>query len=276
MRLPLIVAVLLVAGVHTACGQSGGDSADSPADNATVALQVLALPERAKVAPQPIPKFAEYKDVKAKKATFFEYMNERVRLANDEVWQERLFLLAALEKFESSGLSEEETEQIKILGQYYKQPPPDQLTTEYFNELLVKVDIVPASLVLAQAANESGWGTSRFAVEGRNFFGIWCYQPGCGLKPKHRNSGSKHEVRKFRSVLEGVRFYIHNINIGHAYDDLRDMRAQVREEEKRPTGLLLAGGLSRYSERGEEYVKEIRSMIKSNKLSRYVVERTAL
>ena len=85
----MILVLLLATSMQTACGESAGDATVMPGSGAassSAATGKLALPERKKMAPQPIPKFAEYKDVKVKKSTFFEYMNERVRIANDEVW----------------------------------------------------------------------------------------------------------------------------------------------------------------------------------------------
>ena len=135
--------------------------------------------------------------------------------------------------------------------------------------MLIRADIVPASLVLAQAAKESGWGTSRFAREGNNFFGIWCFNSGCGMTPARRDNNRTHEVATFDSVEEGVRYYIRTINSHFAYTDLRSMRANARQQGTQAYGDKLATGLVSYSERGMVYVNEIRSMIEYNQLKRF-------
>jgi Bax protein len=125
---------------------------------------------------------------------------------------------------------------------------------------------LPVSLVLAQAANESGWGTSRFAIDGNNFFGVWCYVEGCGLKPLDRDQGARHEVKRFESIYEGVAAYIHNINTNPAYSDLRAIRMSMRSLNVPARGVQLAEGLLAYSIRGKDYVRDIQAMIRSNRL----------
>lgn len=133
-------------------------------------------------------------------------------------------------------------------------------------ELLKRIDEVPTSLALAQAASESGWGTSRFAREGNNYFGQWCFTAGCGLVPKNRGAEKTHEVASFASPAESVRAYLLNLNQHTAYKALRDLRANNRKESSSVTGMQLANGLIKYSERGEEYVLEIRNLIQHNNL----------
>ena len=134
--------------------------------------------------------------------------------------------------------------------------------------LLRRVDKVPPGLVLAQAANESAWGTSRFARQGNNLFGQWTYREEAGLVPRDRPEGASHFVRAFPDVRSSVRAYLHNINIGHAYKRLRRLRAQMRREGRRLDPVTLAAGLERYSERRGDYVDEIRAMIVGNGLNR--------
>jgi len=133
-----------------------------------------------------------------------------------------------------------------------------------WHQLLKRVDTVPMKLVLSQAANESAWGTSRFARQANNLFGQWCFTKGCGIVPSRRNAGATHEVAAFTSPQLSVRSYMHNINTGRVYQDLRNIRAQQRAQGKTATALQLAEGLSKYSERGQAYVKEIKSMISYN------------
>ncbi len=135
--------------------------------------------------------------------------------------------------------------------------------------LLLRVDVVPASLIVAQAAKESGWGTSRFAIQGNNYFGIWCFYQGCGLKPLRREANRTHEVASFDSVEQGVRYYVRTINTHVAYRELREMRAEARKSRQSLQGEQLANGLVRYSERGIAYVREVQSMIRDNNLQRF-------
>jgi Bax protein len=135
--------------------------------------------------------------------------------------------------------------------------------------LLRRINIIPSSLVLAQAANESAWGTSRFAIEANNYFGQWCYREGCGLVPTERDEGLSHEVKNFNSVVDSVKSYLHMLNSGKAYALLRNLRQQRLEEEKPLTGYELAAGLAKYSERGTAYVASIRSLIVANHLQHY-------
>ncbi|MEQ8666498.1 MAG: glucosaminidase domain-containing protein [Rhodospirillales bacterium] len=131
--------------------------------------------------------------------------------------------------------------------------------------LLRRVDTIPMTLAMAQAANESSWGQSRFAQEGNNLFGQWCFTEGCGIVPEDRPAGDNHEVRAFGSINESVRSYLHNINTHRAYRELRQARARARAEGRAASGLELAGYLDSYSERGAKYIEEIRATVRVNR-----------
>ena len=133
-----------------------------------------------------------------------------------------------------------------------------------WERLLERVDAVSLTVALAQSANESAWGQSRFAQKGNNFFGQWCYKKGCGIIPKKRATKSKHEVARYSSVNESVRSYIKNINTTQAYASLRKIRKQNRDNKKPVNAKDQASGLTLYSQRKDEYVKEIIRMIQSN------------
>jgi cytochrome c oxidase subunit 2 len=136
------------------------------------------------------------------------------------------------------------------------------------------VDAVPAALVLAQAANESGWGTSRFAQEANNLFGMWTWDKDAGLLPERRAANARHFVRVFNNLRGAVDNYLHTINTGPAYRELRMLREQQRLRGEPLSAWKLAAGLSRYSERGEEYVAEIRSIIRFNRRANPTPSRT--
>ena len=105
------------------------------------------------------------------------------------------------------------------------------INNNIFEELLKRVDYVPPSLALTQAAIESGWGSSRFARQGNNLFGQWCFSSGCGMVPSLRESGKGHEVAKFDTVNLAVRSYILNLNSHESYTELRENRADLRDKE---------------------------------------------
>lgn len=214
-----------------------------------------------------LPDFSRIKDVKLKKQSFFAYLHPMVKAEN-----ERLLLLRKKIIFlqKQSVLTELDKQYLlKIANSFKIVNSDDMFDIKLFKELLNRVDIIPASLALAQAANESAWGTSRFAKEANNLFGQWCFSKGCGLVPKSRNRGKTHEVAKFSSINSAVVSYIRNINSGKAYSQLRNIRSELRRKNKPIDAFELAYGLKSYSERGEDYVNEIQEMIRFNKLSHY-------
>jgi Bax protein len=183
---------------------------------------------------------------------------------------ERQWLLAMGNKLLARhALSPAQLEELGKFESRYKLSVGDQSTAERIGALLLRVDVVPASLIVAQAAKESGWGTSRFATQGNNFFGIWCFYRGCGLTPLSRLSGRDHEVATFDNVEESVRYYVRTINSHFAYKYLRELRADGRKQEHFYMGEHLANGLIRYSERGMAYVREVQSLIRNNNLQRF-------
>lgn len=213
-----------------------------------------------------LPDFTTYPDVKEKKKAFFEFLRPMVKQENARLRKERKYLIDIFSKRTSKKLSKEEKEWIdhKVEVLRIKNFNLDSATSR--QELLVKVDEIPESLFLAQAADESGWGTSRFAREGNNLFGQWCYSKGCGLVPKNRNPGATHEVQRFETVNDAVSSYVTNINRNDAYVPFRKLRAKDRSDGKELSGYQLADGLVKYSERGEAYVHEIKEMILKNNL----------
>jgi Bax protein len=210
-------------------------------------------------------------DVKLKKKRFFELLMPMIVIANDRVIKARNRVLQ-LQKKHKSGieLTIKDFDRLREIGGKYKFPVNvvrnSPKLASYIDSLLIRVDIIPASLILAQSANESAWGTSRFARDANNYFGMWCFSQGCGLKPARRTAGLTHEVAIFDSVQQGVVLYVQNLNTNSAYKILRTIRSKARNTKKPITGINLAEGLVRYSERGEAYVEEIQSMIRFNKL----------
>ena len=138
---------------------------------------------------------------------------------------------------------------------------------EHPNELLTRVDMIPPSLALAQAAAESGWGTSRFAVTGRALFGQRTFSGRVrGLIPAQRERHATHKVRAYNRLIESVWGYSVNLNTHPAYADFRRRRAQIRAQGKTPSGGALADTLVAYSEKGSAYVNMLRRIITTNRL----------
>ncbi len=140
-----------------------------------------------------------------------------------------------------------------------------QIKSEDISELKLRMDIIPVSLAIAQAAKESGWGTSRFALKGNAMFGQWTYGKG-GLKPKD-SEGKDHKVLSFPMLRSSIIAYQKNLNTHKAYTGLRKARANLREENKKISGLILVSYLESYAATGKEYVKILSSIITQNKLT---------
>ena len=186
---------------------------------------------------------------------------------NLDIRSERQFLLSIRDKSKIE-FSSSEISKVKKLGSKYRLPELD-IEMDGLVQLLNRVDEIPVSMVLAQAAIESAWGTSRFARDANNLFGQWCYKKGCGLVTLRRNPGSKHEVKKFDSVEDAIEEYLHNLNTNNAYNYLREVRKNLRQDNQVLSGNKLAEGLLNYSEMREKYIEEVRAVIRINKLSKH-------
>jgi len=214
------------------------------------------------------PDFASIDSVAVKKQQFFDFLEDYVMAENENIAKTRRELGSYLD-IANSGLdfSQRERRWILQLAEHYDLDTSTLSDREITNELYKRVDKVPVSLALAQAANESAWGTSRFAREGNNIFGQWCYEEGCGLVPRRRLAGATHEVKKFDSIQESVNAYINNINTHPSYSHLRDLRARMRDRNRPLDPLRLAIGLESYSQRGDNYVDEVQNLIEQNQLT---------
>jgi len=133
------------------------------------------------------------------------------------------------------------------------------------SSLKIRMDEIPVSLAIAQAAKETGWGTSRFALEGNALFGQWTWS-GEGLKPKEAKEGENHKVMKFNILQASVRAYQRNINTHSTYKDFRKARAKLRDNNKPLDSIELSKYLNKYAETGNQYVEVLQKIIKQNKL----------
>ena len=200
------------------------------------------------------PEFDKIEDAKEMKETFFNYLLPEINSKNNEIQLIR-------KKVISKELSNQELS--KLYKKYWIEEGSG------IDVLLEKIDIIPPSLVLSQAALESNWGRSRFAKFYHNYFGLWCFERGCGVIPKKRDKGDTHEVAKFSSPEKAIDFYFLSINRNKSYEVLRKIRQDKRSKGQSITGLSLSEGLTNYAEIGYEYVERIRRVIASNELSKY-------
>ena len=200
------------------------------------------------------PSFDSIENTIVRKEVFFNYLLPAIHQKNAEITELRNSIL-------NNELSLNQLE--KLASKYRVKNPATQ------EELLKVIDILPPSLVLAQAANESNWGRSRFAKEFNNYFGIWCFSKGCGIIPKERAIYATHEVASFNSLQENVDYYMFNINRSYAYEELRQIREKQRNDMMPIKGIVLAEGLGNYAFPGNEYIDSIKSVIQYNQLGRH-------
>jgi Bax protein len=199
------------------------------------------------------PSFDSIESTVVRKEVFFNYLLPVIHKKNAEI-------VALRNAISNNELNDN---QLNDLAKKYRVETPSK------EELLKVIDILPPSLVLAQAANESDWGRSRFAKDFNNYFGIWCFSKGCGVIPKDRDEDATHEVASFKSLEDCIDYYVLNINRSYAYEDLRLMRKNQRENLQPITGTLLAEGLGNYAFPGDEYIESIQTLINFNQLERH-------
>lgn len=228
---------------------------------------VEALPEYNFAPITVFPDFASIGSIDVKKQQFFNYLQGYIESENERIISLRVQLLGFATIVDSGvSLTRRERERLMQIALQYELNIDQSNDQRIINVLLQRVDVIPTSLVLAQAANESAWGTSRFALEGNNLFGQWCYVEGCGIVPERRIRGATHEVKRFDSIADAIEAYFLNINSHHLYKDFRDMRARMRRQQRDLDPMELAYGLGHYSERGDHYVDEVQAIIEKNSL----------
>lgn len=225
----------------------------------TLALSV----ERPRVEFPPLPNFGAIDRTQDKKAAFIDYLTPIVEYYNGRILEDRRHLQRVQESVARSGgkPSWADALWLRQLAKRYAVEWEEDRMAAVLDILARRVDIIPVPLVLVQAAKESSWGQSRFAVQAKNLFGEWCFSEGCGVKPKRRPDGARHEVRRFDRVSDSIRSYLYNLNTHPGYKKLRVIRQHLREHDQPVTAEALAEGLSRYSERREAYVAEVKAMI---------------
>ena len=178
--------------------------------------------------------------------------------------------------YENEKIIDDRKKLFKILGKNFNSPGEkfwlNRRFKEYkiedkdFAELKMRMDIIPVSLAIAQAANESGWGTSRFALEGNALFGQWTWSKK-GISPKNKDPDQSHKILQFQILKASVRAYKNNLNTHNAYKEFREVRAKLRQSGTIITGLALSKYIKNYAAIGEKYVNIIEGIIEQNSLT---------
>ena len=195
--------------------------------------------------------------VQLKKETFIKIVLPLIVAENEKILDDREKLKALSEKKFTTELEKQWLRQ-KLLEYKVKK--------SNLNELMLRMDMIPVSIALAQAAKESGWGTSRFALEGNAIFGQWTWD-GQGIAPLERDSDKNHKILKFPILRASVKAYKNNLNTHKSYSKFREKRKQLREKNINITGLALTGTLKNYAQTGSEYTKILNQIITQNRLS---------
>ena len=195
-------------------------------------------------------------NTKKRKEFFIQIVLPLIIKENSNIRIDRKNLFKIINKSNNTNLEKQ------WLGKKYKQygVVPGDLSS-----LKIRMDEIPVSLAIAQAAKETGWGTSRFAQEGNALFGQWTWS-GEGLKPKEAKAGEGHKVMKFNVLQASVRAYQRNLNTHSTYRDFRRARAELRDLGKPLDSLELSKYLNKYAETGNQYVEVLQKIIKQNKL----------
>jgi Bax protein len=203
-----------------------------------------------------IPFDLRQRSIKEKKELFFKMVLPMALVVNLEIREIR----ARIEASGCRGATYQCTQPwLRELGENYRVDTVDQLLT--------KIDEIPPSLMLAQAVEESGWGSSRFSQDGNALFGqrTWDSQDS-GMIPYERENGANYRVRAFNDIIESLRVYSRNLNRHKAYTELRRRRAGFKHSGQRADSYSLIKGLTKYSTTGDAYVKNLRSIIEKNRL----------
>ena len=193
---------------------------------------------------------------KQRKEFFIQIILPLILQENNNIRLDRKRLFSIINKSNNSDLEK------KWLDKKYKQYG---VSSKDLSILKIRMDEIPVSLAIAQAAKETGWGTSRFAQEGNALFGQWTWS-GEGLKPKDADKNEGHKVMKFNVLQASVRAYQRNLNTHSSYKNLRRARAELRDRGQALDSLILVNYLNEYAETGQKYVDVLTQIIKQNNL----------
>lgn len=217
------------------------------------------------------PDFQSITNLKERKQAFIDYMLPLIREVQTETLKQRKILENTIAQLQQGKtLSKCQTNQLAEFSIQYKVAfNPDNLL-QVSSELITKINTIPTSMVLAQSALETGWGTSRFAVDGNNYFGQHCFTKGCGIVPKQRSDGAINEVQIFSTPKDSIQSYFNLLNTGTKFNNFRELRAKLTQQDETVTGQNLIKTLVHYSELEDgEYENRILSTMDYNNLYQY-------
>jgi Bax protein len=195
-------------------------------------------------------------NTKKRKEMFIKIVLPLIVKENNKIRIDRKRLFTILNKNSNTNIEK------KWLEKKYKQYGVRQ---KDLSTLKIRMDEIPVSLAIAQAAKETGWGTSRFALKGNALFGQWTWS-GEGLKPKNADQGKDHKVMKFHSLQLSVRAYLRNLNTHSTYKNLRKARTELRNQNKPLDSFILSKHLDKYAETGSQYIEVLKKIIEQNNL----------
>ena len=246
----------------------------TPKPEPKVAQRTARAPAVPKAAPVPVIVSREFTrripdshvglPVKQQKDNFIAITLPLILAANEEISQRRSAVRRAAKTNDRPALER--------WAKLYRVATDGVSIAEIETKVLVRADYVPVSLALAQAAIESGWGTSRFARQGNALFGQWAWQASAGLKPAEA-SNSRAVVRSFPNLFGSVRAYMHNLNTHPSYANFRERRSMLRGRKRADLGFQLANFMDSYAEIGTAYVDKLQMLIRSNDFGRFETAR---
>ena len=197
--------------------------------------------------------YYKIKDTKEMKKYFISYILNITKKENNHILRDRYFIKNIYPNISKIPKDSYNYKRFLDIKKRYKLSDKSTL-----KDYLKTIDVIPNSLVIAQAIVESGWGRSRFTKQANNIFGQWTWS-GKGLTPANRDAGKKHMIKIFPSIEASVKGYMINLNLGWGYKDFRTLRVKIRKGNKEPTGIVLSNTLINYSQKREEYVKILKT-----------------
>lgn len=198
--------------------------------------------------------------ISKQKKYFIDFFEEKIEKENRKILEERAFI-KSLNETKNLDKNSPEYKRLKKIQTKYK------VQSLYnYEKYMYRIDIIPPSMALAQAATESGWGKSRFFKKANNIFGHWTYNPKIGIVPLKRPKGKKHLIRVFTNMKASIAAYMLNLNRTGAYSEFRIKRKKQRDQNSFINGMKLSETMTKYSGIGHDYVKILKSIIRKNKL----------
>ncbi|NNM58875.1 MAG: hypothetical protein HKM04_03585 [Legionellales bacterium] len=280
----IYVAIALLFCVAAKASSPASDSATSVIDDSATNLFSYAVLSKVSYLPtneindlaktsesvQSSTKPIATKQFSGKHATFVQSVLDNADQTNQQILNDRKKLLSLQSEYKrTQSLSASDSMWINNLADEYKVAAPKLSDSATWQELDKRVDIVPVSLVLAQAIQESGWGSSPVARFGHNYFGQECFSRGCGITGGHHYRGNYYEMAKFTDISEAISTYIHNLNSNKAYRVMREIRYLERKQNKSIDSIELVNGLTAYSQLGSHYIAAIKKVVTHLNLQKF-------